>query len=375
MARPVSLSARVIALTIVLVPAAPAAPAVADPQEGTAEPRPAATILREFDSVRYPGMSDGADAESVAKFEREISEAATRQQVLALELATVHPGHERVADVMGSRWILFCTVNGDGEQVLRETDEWVRRLARPDVAIAAAGARALAAITVPDFEFAKRCALAEAALATAPDSVQVAVALTDLAWKFTADPQAQRELAALVREHFAGNDDVLHGLQLVERLGARVGQPLALEFDGVDADRIDGAPKALAEWRGRPCLVNTSFYTPGWVGEHEREARSEFAALRARCPATTLPVLGIVTVFDAAATEAIGRELSPEGDPALWVERASWERSIVREQLGLNQDGAWLLIDAAGVLRAWSWNLAELARHVDRLLAPRRRSI
>jgi hypothetical protein len=192
-------------------------------QEGGREIRPAAELLREYDSVRYPSFSDGSDPESVAKFEREIRDAATRQQRLALELAESHPDHERTDDVLGSRWTLLCTVNRDGGRVLQETEEWVRRLPRPEIAKAAAGARSIAAITIPELEFSRRREVVLAALETAPDSVQVGVVLTELAWRFTADPVAQVELAALAREHFAGDDDVSHGLVLVERLAARVG--------------------------------------------------------------------------------------------------------------------------------------------------------
>ncbi len=344
-------------------------------QEGAAASRSAAAILRKYDAVRYPSMSDGNDAESLARFERQVLDAATRQQALALELATGHPEHERVDDVLGSRWTLFCTVNADGERVLSETDEWTKQLPRTDVAVAAAGARALAAITIEGLDFARRRELAEAALAVAPSATQVGVALTELAWKFTADPAQQCELLALVQERFAQDEDVLHGLKLVERLVARVGQPLTLDFTGVDGDRTEGAPKSLAEWRGRPCLVNARMFTPGWVGEHEKQAQVHFAALRSRWPARVLPALGFATVFDDAAAAEVFRQVSPTGDPVFWIDRATWESSILSQQLKISQEGVWMLVDAAGVLRAWSWSLAELGKQADRLLAPKRRSV
>ena len=61
------------ALTLLLTSFVPAAPA----------DRPAATILKEFDSVHYPSMSEGNDPEALAKFDRAIREAAERQQALA----------------------------------------------------------------------------------------------------------------------------------------------------------------------------------------------------------------------------------------------------------------------------------------------------
>jgi hypothetical protein len=121
--------------------------------------------------------------------------------------------------------------------------------------------------------------------------------------------------------------------------------------------------------------VNARHFTPGWTSDEDKEEQRQFESLRSRWPARLLPALGFVSVFDDAGSAEVLSEVSPAGDPAFWIDRASWENSILSQQLKISQGGVWLLVDAAGVLRAWSFSLAELSRQVDRLLAPKRRAI
>jgi len=330
--------------------------------------RPAAAIVRDYDAVRYPSMSEGSDAESIAKFDREIRAAAERQQALALELATSHRGHPRVAELMRQRWTLFTTVQKDGDAVLRETAEWLERKSDGELVAAAAAARALAAVTVAGLSFEQRRALVAESLAAAPDEPTLAFVMLELARDGTGDPAAQRALAATTRERFAGHEWVASELALVEKLGERVGQPLALEFAGAGEDRSSDAPRATGEWRGRPCLIHSRCWTPGWFGEPQQAEVAALAALRKERPAARLPLLTLLEVHDGATAADCLAEARAQGDEALWIDRADFEQSLVRRELGLDRDGVWLLLDAEGRLRAWSFRIASLAPEIAKAL-------
>lgn len=350
------------------------APFVPWVNRGARDQRPVAVIVREFDAVHYPGMSEGSDPESLAKFEQEIRAAAERQQALALELATDHPEHARVAELLRTRWTLFSTVQADGEMVLRETDAWLARQPDAEIVKAAAATRALAAVTVPSFDFARRRAIVEAELARGAAETLVGDALMQLAFRFTADPALQQELATVARREFANDEYVADHLTMVEQLLARVGKPLELRFEGVDADRTPDAPTQLSAWRGKPCLIHLRFWTPGWLGDEQKAADAALAALRTRWSAAALPALTVATLYDATDAKSVIEEARSGGAAPLWIDRATFEHSIARDQLGLSREGAWLLVGADGVLRAWSWNLPALVEQLDRLLAPKRRA-
>lgn len=332
--------------------------------------RPAAAIVRDFDAVQYPSMSDGSDAASIAKFERAIRAAAERQQALALELATDHRGHPRVAELMQQRWTLFTTVQKECDVVLRETAEWLARKPDASLVAAAAAARALAAVTVAGLAFEQRRALVAESLAAAPNEPTIGYVMLELARDHTADPAVQRELAATTRERFAGHEYVEHDLALVEQLGARVGQPLALKFAGADGDRSPDAPRALAEWRGRPCLVDSRGWTPGWLGDARKAEIAAFTRLRKEQPAAQLPLLTLLEVHDGSPAADCLAEALAQGDESLWIDRADFEQTLLRRELRLNRDGVWLLLDAEGRLRAWSWRIEALAPEIAKLAAP-----
>ena len=340
--------------------------------------RPAAAILRDYDTVTAPSMIESSDPVELARFDRAQLEAAEKRQALALELAASHPIHARVPELLRMRWTLFSTVQEDGERALRETERWLAARPAPAIVAAAAATRALAAITLESADFEQRRQLIAASEALAPKEVLVHDAWLELAWKHTADPAVQRERVERVRANFAADadddDDVTWNLRLVERLLARIGQPLDLRFDGVDRDRSVDAPRSLAEWRGRPCLVHLQIWTPTWTEGVQQPRYAALAALRERRPASELPLLSVLQTFDESDPAPWFRAARANGLHTLWIDRADWQRSIARDQVGTSRGGSWLLVDADGVLRAWSWNLAELARQVDLLLAPKRRA-
>ncbi len=333
--------------------------------------REAAVILAEFDAVSYPSMSDGSTPKALAAFESAILSAAERQQALALELSHDHRDHPRLAEVLRLRWTLFSTVQRDGDTVVRETDEWLAQSPEPAVVAAAAATRALAAIRDPDFLLEQRVALVRAALQSAPSEPLVGDALMELARDHATEPAQQRELATLARHHFGDQTHLARDLAELERLVASVGRPLALSFAGDAADAsIAAAPRGLAEWRGRPCLVHAPFVASGWIGPEESAERTLFASLRERHPAPALPCLTVVTLYDDTAAAPLFAELAERGfEPPTWLARATFERSWLRDQVGIDRPGLWLLLDRDGVLRGWSFRLAALQPAIDALLA------
>lgn len=336
-----------------------------------ASDRTAGEILRDFDSVHYPSFSDGSDPESVARFEQAIRDAAQRQQALALELATAHRAHARVAEVLRLRWTLFCTVQADGERVLRETDEWLAR--RPDLQLAraAAATRALAALTIPSLPFDERRAIVEASRAAAPEEKLVIETLLELALEHAPDPAVQRELAAEAAA-LPGTEPYRGEIRLVERLVAQVGRPLVLDFDGPAADATADAPRSTRDLHGKPCLLRSRYFAGDWIGDEERAQGAAFEQLRAAFPAEALPCLTLVTAYDDAPAAGMLAQMERRRCEApLWIERATFERSLLRTALGVDREGLNVLLDSDGVVRAWSFRLEPLRPHVEQLLRPR----
>ncbi|MSR46615.1 MAG: hypothetical protein EXS13_06075 [Planctomycetes bacterium] len=196
-------------------------------------------------------------------------------------------------------------------------------------------------------------------------------AFLDIAKHHTADPAAQSELVATVRLHLADDDYLSYDLKLIDALSAMVGKLLHLEHVGAAADATPGALKSLSEWRGRPCLVQASIYTPGWTSEGEKAEHAAFREVRQRFDAHALPCLTFVCVYDESPAEPIFAELALRGEELpLWIDRASFEHSMLRDALGISQAGVHLLIDAEGVVRAWSFHVGELTSQIEKLLKP-----
>jgi hypothetical protein len=299
----------------------------------SAQARPANEILREYDAVVYPSFSEGSDPASLARFQKQIEEAAAQQERLALELARAQPDHARVAELMLRRWTLLCTVAHDAKRVLDETVEPMKASASAALRTAASAARARAALCA-DLPFADRRRLIDASLAAAPADVSIAFCLIELARSHVADPRVQREIADRLERDFARSECVAAEVKRLRTL---------LDFVGRELDVRCAAP----DRGGRPLLLQFESY-PGADG-FEREAAT-LRDWRDRFGARGVAVASL----PAASNEPAHEEL--------------------RAKLGQNRTTFTLLLDRDGRLAAFCDEMAPIEAEVERLIArPRTR--
>ena len=341
-----------------------------------AQSRDAAAVLCDFDAVSYPSMSSGSDPEALAKFEAEIRAAAERQQALAQELLLLEPRHERTAEVMRTRWTLFCTVQKDAERVLEETAA-LDTGATKELRRAAAGVRALAAATVWRAAIAARVRIVREALEAAPGDDYVGTALVHLAMKETASIEQQREILAILETSFAANEAVAGDMKTIKRLNAAVGKPFTLAFPKA-ATHGDGAvPESTEAWVDRAVLLFFDFEKGDYISESDRDqvhTWERFAKLEA---AERVRVLTIVECQEkTAAKDVFANARKRSLKSALYADSADFETSILRRNFRVARSNLAILVEKGGRLAAWTFRPETLFAEFDRLsAAPKKRRI
>ncbi len=341
------------------------------PATASCQVRPAAQILREYDSVGYPSMSDGADPESVARFRKQIEDAAARQEELAVELLRSHPSHSRVPEVMTCRWTLLCTVSHDGRRVLEETAPCLSKKAT-SVALrkAASAARGRAALET-DLPFEERRRLVEDAIAAAPDDESVGVCLTGLARYHTADSKVQRELVERFGSELEAREWTGPEVRRLRRLLALVGQSIDVGFPESASRGSGGLPDSTRALRGRPLLLHFASL-PG-ADAFDREIAA-IRALRERFGPDGLQIVSIHELMQDETLEGLLARLAALGFTGpQYVDAGGFDRSLLATTFHQNETPLAVLLDPEGRLTAFCFRLEPLEPLLERLLRPHRR--
>lgn len=203
------------------------------------EPRPAKEILRDFDRVAMPSMSEGSDPESVQRFLRAIDAGCRRQGELAVELQRGHPQHRRLPALLATRWAGMTNALGEADATLTELEPLLRDdTLREDVRREALRALARARIA------SERCTNPERLDAVSDlferggkDSDFAASCLMDLVEERVADPESQRMLYELAVKRWPDNPYGGREAKRWLRLLERTGQPF-----------VDQLPADLRSW-------------------------------------------------------------------------------------------------------------------------------
>jgi hypothetical protein len=326
-------------------------------------PRPAAAILRDYDSVRYPSMSDGADPESIARFHAAIEGAAARQEALALELFESAPEHARAPELLRARWTLLCNVSRKGAEVFEETGPFVADGAPPELREAAIAERARAALA-SDLPFEGRRRHVEAALAADPGNESAVCCAAELAKYWTSDPVAQQELAGRVRELAPDSETARYDLPALERMLASIGEVKTIDFAALESSL------PMPDLAGGPFVVCFAV-VPGSLIEE-----SEAAAARRLSERFAARGLRIVTIHELMSDETPAarfercRELGLEG-PHL-VDPARFDGTVLATAFRVNETPLAVLFDRAGRIVAFSFRLGMLEPAIEKLLGRRR---
>lgn len=164
-------------------------------------PRSAKAILREFDRVAMPSMSDGSDPDSARRFRAAIAEGCRRKAELAAELQRVDPTHARLPSVLAIRWAGLTNALGKADEVASELETLLQGDLRDDVRNEAVLALARARVASDSGDNLKRLEAVQAAMKLDTNEDLAASCLLDLCQRHIADPVVQRSLleAAVAR--------------------------------------------------------------------------------------------------------------------------------------------------------------------------------
>jgi hypothetical protein len=357
--------------------AAPAQEAAA----AATQARPAAEIVREWEEVSYPSMSEGSDPESIARFTKQIEEAAAKQEALALELLRSNPRHARVPELMTRRWTLLCTVSHDGRRVLEETGPYVgspdatsprrarnaKAAASGELRTAAAAARARAALEC-DLSFAEQRALIEQALAAAPGEESPGFCLTELLKYRTADPAVQRELLERFEKELADREWAGDAIRKLRGLVDRIGREVTIEFPDSGERGVGGLPRSTDELRGKPLLLHFAS-VPG--ADTFLDDAKAIARLRENFGARGLSIVSIHELVNGDSVAELQARLAESGYAGpQYVDPEPFGRNLMARSFAQSEMGLLALLDEEGRLQAFCFRIAPLEPLLERLLRP-----
>ena len=239
------------------------------------EPRPAARILRDFDRVAMPSMSEGSDAESVRRFKAAIDAGCRRQGELAAELQRGHPAHPRLPEMLSMRWAGMTNALGQADAVAADVAALLRQESlRDDVKREARRARARALVVSPSFTNLERLDAVRELLDCEPEDEFAPVALLDLVEQHIVDPETQRSLLGIAMKRWP--DSAYGGKPAKRWLGLidRIGKSFAGEL-----------PAEQREWFAKQTEADVEFTVVqvwmGWVGKDGADGKdAEIEALK-----------------------------------------------------------------------------------------------
>ncbi|MBL8752887.1 MAG: hypothetical protein JNK15_06255 [Planctomycetes bacterium] len=229
-------------------------------------PRPAKDILRDFDRVRMPSMSDGSDPESVRRFKAAIEDGCARQAAFALELQQGHPDHPRLPAVLDIRWAGMSNARGLADEVAKETAALLAKEGlRADVREMALLARARAVVASDDFTDLERIDAVRATIAIEGQDDRLAHGIIELVERHIADPATQQTLFEVVVDTWPKAKYGTRDAKALLRLHAAIGKPF-----------VDLLPEANRAWFAEQTKVACEFTVVQlWMGWLDREGKDE----------------------------------------------------------------------------------------------------
>lgn len=234
--------------------------------QDTLAKRPAKEILREFDSVRMPSMSDGADPESVRRFKKEIHDGCSKMAALALELHQSHPDHARVAALLDNRWSGLTHACDRADEVAKETAALLQQEGlRDDVKKQALLARARAMIASENFTDVERIDAVRATMVIKDEDDRLASSMIDLVERHIADPETQKMLFEIVVETWPDAKYGTRDAKALLRLHEAIGKPFA-----------ELLPEANRAWFAEQTKAASEFTVAQlWMGWLDRDGEDD----------------------------------------------------------------------------------------------------
>lgn len=219
--------------------------------------RTAADILRDFERVVVPSSSEGNDPASARRFRESVASACQRKADLALELFRGHPEHERVGELLATRWAGLTNAVRAADAVVAETTEL---LATPglgkDLEREATRARTHALMSSAKATNAERIAAVRQLVTIAPDDAYTGICLLGLVQGHLGDPAQMKALLDQAVEQWPESAYVGRPAKAWLRVLEKVGTPFldsipAEEREVLAAEMREPAPFTVVQvWMG-----------------------------------------------------------------------------------------------------------------------------
>ena len=322
-------------------------------------PRPAADILRDYDRVEMPSMSDGADPESVKRFRDAIDAGCRQKAELALELHRGHPEHARVPELLEVRWAGMTNALGEADAVVAETKAMLgRKDLRADVRTPAMHARARALLASDKAGNVERLKAVRELIAADPENEATGGCLLEFVEQHLGDPETMTPLLEIASERWAKSDHVGRPAKRWLRLLARLGLPF-VELLAEEAR----APFAAAT--AEPSKFTVVQLWMGWVRDDgSGKPDPELAALQAlrKEHGESVRLIGLLN-GDLA-------ERMPEVKKAGvdWPQLEAPDQEPMTSPLGVPRLPCYFVLDAKGNVVGVAGRAASAAARVRQLL-------
>lgn len=308
--------------------------------EQVSDARAAEVILAEFEAVTMPTWCEGTDPEERARFVRAIHKGCARKASLALELHASWPDHERVPELMRTRWLLMSNGLALHAAVDREVTSFLG--ARPALRRAALWSRAQARLELAEFATDEKLAAIEAAIREDPLDEAGAFYLVELVTHHVSDVQVARSLCDRIVTRYGEDGESSRAALAIRRSLGRVGKPLPFRLPELES----GVMRSDEDYRGKPLLVFAwSGPDPTWT----RELFDEVQALREEYAAHGLALVGVARPYQESGPEVLREKL-----PSLvldWPVLLDQEEPRVLRSHG-SRVACLFVLDGDGVLRA-----------------------